>query len=185
MTVGENNALYEPLVPCNKIIFPLLHIKADETVCQSARKRCMLGIHMQSISWCDHWKAQKRYSPDIRKLIKDQNFITSMNELESKTWRSFIAVTKNFLINKWSDDYVSLVQNMLDNYCDSGVNMSIKVHFLNSHLDRFSENCGDISDEQGKWFRPKNVSKKFYIHWIPGILVKMVKFWSFKKKYPA
>ena len=73
-----------------------------------------------------------------------------MNELESKTWRSFIAVTKNFLINKWSDDYVSLVQNMLDNYCDSGVNMSIKVHFLNSHLDRFSENCGDVSDEQGK-----------------------------------
>ena len=89
-------------------------------------------------------------SPDIRKLIKDQNFITSMNELESKTWRSFTAVPKNFLSNKWSDDYVSLVQNMLDNYCDSGVNMSIKVHFLKSHLDRFSENCSDISDEQGK-----------------------------------
>ena len=47
--------------------------------------------------------------PDIRKLIKDQNFITSMNELESKTWRSFVAVTKTFLGSKRSDDYVSLV----------------------------------------------------------------------------
>ena len=37
---------------------------------------------------------------DIRKLIKDQNLITSMNELESKTWISFVAVAKNFLGNE-------------------------------------------------------------------------------------
>ena len=47
--------------------------------------------------------------------MKDQNFITSMNELESKTWRSFATVTKNFLDNKGSGDYISLVQNMLNN----------------------------------------------------------------------
>ena len=70
--------------------------------------------------------------------MKDHNFITSMNELESKTWRSFVAVTKNFLGNKRLDDYVSLVQNMLDNYCDTGANISIKVHFLDNHLDKFS-----------------------------------------------
>ena len=90
--------------------------------------------------------------PDIRKLVKDSNFITSMNELESKTWRSFAAVTKNFLSNKRLDDYVSLVQKMLDNYRDKGANMSRRVHFLNSHLDRFFDNCGDVSDEQGKQF---------------------------------
>ena len=90
--------------------------------------------------------------PDIRKLVKDSNFITSMNELESKTWRSFAAVTKNFLGNKRLHDYVSLVQSMLDNYRDKGGNMRRRVHFLNSHLDRFSNNCGDVSDEQGKQF---------------------------------
>ena len=90
--------------------------------------------------------------PDIRTLVKDSNFITSMNELESRTWRSFAAVTKNFLGNKRLDDYVSLVQNMLDNYRDKGANMRRRVHFLNSHLDRFSDNCGDVSDEQGKQF---------------------------------
>ena len=30
--------------------------------------------------------------------------------------------------------------------------MSIKVHFLHSHLDRFPENLGDVSDEQGERF---------------------------------
>ena len=72
-----------------------------------------------------------------------------MNELESKMWRPFVAVTKNFLGNKMSDGYVSLVQNILDNYRDIGGNMSIKVHFLDSRLDRFPENCGDVNDEQG------------------------------------
>ena len=30
--------------------------------------------------------------------------------------------------------------------------MSIKAHFLYSHLDKFQDNCGDVSDEQGEWF---------------------------------
>ena len=30
--------------------------------------------------------------------------------------------------------------------------MSIKVHFLNSHLDKFSDNCGDESHDHGKRF---------------------------------
>ena len=74
------------------------------------------------------------------------------SKLESKTWKSFVAVTKNFLGNKKSDDYVSLIQNMLDNYRDIGANINIKLHFLDSHLVRFPENCGDVSDEQGEQF---------------------------------
>ena len=30
--------------------------------------------------------------------------------------------------------------------------MSIKVHFLHSHLDKFPENLGDVSEEQGESF---------------------------------
>ena len=30
--------------------------------------------------------------------------------------------------------------------------MSIKVYFLLSHLDKFLDNCSDVSDEQGEWF---------------------------------
>ena len=143
MAVGENNVLYEPLVLCNKIIFPPLHIKLElmkqfvkaldkEGACSEYICKRFPGVNIEKL------KNGIFNSPDIRKLMKDHNFITSINELESKTWRSFVAVTKNFLDNKRLDDYVSLVQNMLDNYCDIGANISIKVHFLDNHLDKFS-----------------------------------------------
>ena len=42
---------------------------------------------------------------------------------------------------------------MLGNFMILGMNMSIKVHFLHSHLDQFPKNLGDVSDEQGEGFR--------------------------------
>lgn len=33
-----------------------------------------------------------------------------------------------------------------------GVNMSLKIHFLLSHLNFFPENLGSMSDEQGERF---------------------------------
>lgn len=44
-----------------------------------------------------------------------------------------------------------------------GVRMSLKVHFLNSHLDFFPENCGDCSDEHGERFHQdiKEIEKRF------------------------
>lgn len=35
---------------------------------------------------------------------------------------------------------------------DVGVNMSLKIHFLHSHLDFFPKNLGDESDEHGERF---------------------------------
>ena len=157
MTVCESNVLYESLVPRDKIIFSPLYIKLGlmkqfikaldkEGACFEYICKAFPGVTIEKL------KNGIFDGSDTRKLIKDQNVITSMNELESKTWRSFVAVTKNFLGNKRSDDYVSLVQNLLDNYRDIGANMSINVHFLDSYLDRFPENCSDVSDEQGERF---------------------------------
>ena len=84
--------------------------------------------------------------------MNDDNFVNSMNVLESNAWNSFVAVVKNFLGNHKSDNYRELVDRMLASYREIGANMSIKVHFLHSHLDRFPENCGDVSDEQGERF---------------------------------
>ncbi|GFU49023.1 uncharacterized protein TNCV_2333161 [Trichonephila clavipes] len=41
---------------------------------------------------------------------------------------------------------------MLSNLKELGCNMSIKIHFLHSHLDRFPQNLGDFSEEQGERF---------------------------------
>jgi hypothetical protein len=87
--------------------------------------------------------------PQIRQLIKDSAFVNSMNEAERKAWTSFVAVVGNFLGKRKAENYVELVNEMLNSFKSLGCNMSIKVHYLHSHLDRFPENLGDMSEEQG------------------------------------
>lgn len=70
-----------------------------------------------------------------------------MNDLESLAWKSFVAVTQNFLGNHKADNYVQLVEEMLVRFRDLGCNMSIKIHYLNSHLDQFQHNLGDLSEK--------------------------------------
>ena len=41
---------------------------------------------------------------------------------------------------------------MLKAFCDLECKMSVKLHFVNSHLGQFSENLGDVSEEQGEQF---------------------------------
>jgi hypothetical protein len=41
---------------------------------------------------------------------------------------------------------------MLEKFIALGCAMSLKVHFLNAHLDYFPENLRDVSEEQGGRF---------------------------------
>jgi hypothetical protein len=75
-----------------------------------------------------------------------------MNEIESCAWSSFVLVVINFLGNKKRDNYTQLVEDMLCHFIRLGHNMSVKVHYLHSNLDRFPENLGDLSEEQGERF---------------------------------
>ncbi|GFV50580.1 uncharacterized protein TNCV_3122771 [Trichonephila clavipes] len=90
--------------------------------------------------------------PQIRQLVKDSNFVKSMTEVESKAWNSFVLVMSNFLGKKRSDNHVELVESMLSNLKELGCNISIKIHFLHSHLDRFPQNLGDFSKAQDEGF---------------------------------
>ena len=38
-------------------------------------------------------------------------------------------------------------------YKEMGCRMSLKMHFLHSHLEFFSENLGAVGDQQGEKFR--------------------------------
>ncbi|GFX74511.1 uncharacterized protein TNCV_3213981 [Trichonephila clavipes] len=75
-----------------------------------------------------------------------------MTEVESKAWNSFVLVMSNFLGKKISNDHVELVESMLSNLKELGCNMSIKIHFLHSHLDRFPQHLGDFREVQGERF---------------------------------
>ena len=102
--------------------------------------------------------------PQIRTLMKDVNFIQSMNETEAAAWLSFVDVVKNVLGNHKADNYEELV---LSKFHDLGIHMSIKVHYLHTHLDCFSHNLGDYSEEQGERFHQdiKVMEERYQVRW--------------------
>jgi len=101
--------------------------------------------------------------PKIRKLMKSDDFKTKLDPVEKHAWESYIALCDNFLGNNRSADYVSYVNNILCAYNEMGCNMSIKIHFLHSHLDFFPDNLGQLSDEQGERFHQEiaTIEKRF------------------------
>jgi len=44
------------------------------------------------------------------------------------------------------------MHDLLTSYKDMGCNMILKIHFLESHLDFFPENLGEVNDEHGERF---------------------------------
>ena len=75
-----------------------------------------------------------------------------MTAVESAAWCSYVSVAREFLGNTKASNYQHLVDLMLRNFQGLGARMSIKLHYLFSHLNYFSENLGDVSEEQGEWF---------------------------------
>ena len=56
-------------------------------------------------------------------------------------------------------------------YHKIGARMSIKMHFLNSHLDYFPNNCGDYSEEQGERFHQDLATMEERYQGFIGILI--------------
>jgi hypothetical protein len=62
--------------------------------------------------------------------------------------------------------------------------MSLKVHFLGSHLDFFPENLGAVSDEQGERFHQDiyNMEKRYQGKWSLSMLPDYC--WTIKRDVP-
>jgi hypothetical protein len=67
-----------------------------------------------------------------------------------REWHAFQEVVTVFLGNRRTDNHKDLVEELLSSYKKLGCNMSLKIHFLSSHLDYFPENCGSVSYENGE-----------------------------------
>jgi hypothetical protein len=80
-----------------------------------------------------------------------------MKEIESYACSSVVLVVENFLGNKKVDNYTQLVQNMLFYFNRLGCNMSVKVHYMHSHLDCFPEYLSNLSEEQGERFHHQDI----------------------------
>jgi len=60
-----------------------------------------------------------------------------MTDVEKNAWLSFSEVVSKFLGNIKALDYEKIVDNMMTCFKALGCLMSLKVHFLHSHLDFF------------------------------------------------
>ena len=162
---GAHNIRNQPLVSANKIILPPLHIKLGlfknfvKTLNIGGQGFAYIRKIFSNVSDAKV-KAGVFTGPQIRKLLNDSNFVLSLNVIEKAAWISFKSVVDNFLGNKKSPDYREIIGNMIENYRQLDCRMSLKLHFMHSHLDFFPENLGAMSDEHGERFHQEISSMK-------------------------
>jgi len=103
----------------------------------------------------------------VLKSINLSKIEQSMNTLELEAWKAFVLVMKNFLGNYKASNSEEVVTNMITCFKKLGCNMSIKMHFLFSHTNRFPENLGATSDEQGERFHQhmKEMETRYQGRW--------------------
>jgi hypothetical protein len=65
-----------------------------------------------------------------------------------------------------------MVADLVQCYIAVGCNMSLKVHFLDSHLDFFPVNVGAVSDEHGELSHQdmSNMENQYQGKWSPNML---------------
>ncbi|GBN51405.1 hypothetical protein AVEN_64935-1 [Araneus ventricosus] len=102
--------------------------------------------------------------PQIKQLFRDPKF---KKLLRSK---ACYQVSTSFLRNGKAENYKNLVEDMLALFQDFRCNMSLKIHFLDSHLNFYPDNCGQISDEHGECFHQDiaNIKKRYQGNWSKG-----------------
>ena len=123
--------------------------------------------------------------PQIRQLIRDPEFENSMNEVELEAWKTFVLIVKNFLGYNKARNYAELVNNMLTAFRNLGCNMSVKMHYLFSHMDLFPENLGSMSDKQRERFHQdlKEMETRYQGHWDAVMMADYC--WNLKRELPA
>ena len=154
---GQHNIANISLVPQEKIILPPLHIKLGlfKQFVKAFNKESPVFQFLQKVF--PHLSEAKIkegvfVGPQIRKLILNKEFDKILHGNELDAWVSFKKVCTDFLGCHHSENFRDVIDEMLNTYKTLGCKMSLKVHFLNSHLDFFHENMSDVSNEHGERF---------------------------------
>ena len=102
-----------------------------------------------------------------------------------EAWKAFVLVVKNFLANNKARNYAELVNNMLTAFRNLGCNMSVKMHYLFSHMDQFPENLGSMSVEQEERFHRdlKEMETRYQGCWDAFMMADYS--WNLKRDLPA
>lgn len=171
-TIGVENIQHMALVKKDNIILPPLHIKLGlvknfiKALDKEGEAFSYLRTIFQNLSLAKISEGVLD-GPQIRKLLANTQFETFLSSDEKAAWSSFRLIVSDFLGNKRSPNYKEIIRDLLSNYSKIGVNMSLKIHFLHSHLDFFPPNLGDVSDEHGERFHQelKSMEQRYQGLW--------------------
>ena len=187
---GQKSVSHQSLVDPTKILLPPLHIKLG------LMKNFVKGLDREGDGFKYLRTKFPRISeakvkegiflgPQIREVMNDKDFENHLNAIQLAAWNAFKAVTTNFLGNQRSPDYAELVKRLIETYKVMVCNMSLKIHFLHSHLDFFPPNLGDVSDEHGERFHQdiSTMETRYQGKWNPSMLADYC--WTLKRDVPA
>jgi hypothetical protein len=90
--------------------------------------------------------------PKNREIINDNLYEHLLTKTEKSAWLKFRAVCINLLGNVKAENYKKLVKDLLNAYQTMGCSMSLKIHYLHSHLHIVLSNLDTVSDEHGERF---------------------------------
>ena len=112
--------------------------------------------------------------------MQDKQFDEDMKETERNALFSFKKICKDFL----AANNQNVVQDLLTSYKAKGCNMSLEIHFLETHFDFFTENLGEVSDEHGEKFLPDIMAmeKRYQGKWTSSMMADYC--WRLKKDVP-
>jgi hypothetical protein len=190
LTPGQKNIVRPPLVDPTKVLLPPLHVKLG------LMKNFVKAMNKDSNGFKFLKEKFPRISeakinegifvgPQIREIMNDTHFEQLLEDPELNAWRCMKTVFQNFLGNYKAPDYSQLVDRMLDAFHVMKCNMSLKVHFLHSHLDFFPANPGAESDEHGERFHQDiaAMEKRYQGNWNPSMLADYC--WTLISETPA
>lgn len=174
---GQKNVINVALVPSGKVLLPPLHIKLGlmKNFVKAMNKEGEGFKYMKDLFprlTSAKIKEGIFNGPQIRKIMKDEYFQEKLTNIEGNAWKAFRSVCENFLGNHRADNYKELIDELLKSYKKMGCNMSLKIHFLHSHLDSFPKNLGEVSDEHGERFHQEimAIEHRYHGQWTRNML---------------
>ena len=158
LTPGTHSVIRQPLVLKEKILLRTIYIKLGlaKQFVKALKLDCKALSHMQAM-FPKLSEAKMKggifTGPQIRQILDSEKLEDKMTTLERDAWQSYRNVVHGFLGRSKANNYEDCVETLLQTYCKLGCRMSLKMHYLHSHLDFFRPNLTDVSEEHGERFQ--------------------------------
>ena len=164
-TPGAHNVICQPPVLREKILLPTLHIKLGlaKQFIKTLKSDSKALSHVQAMfPKLSEAKVKGGIftGQQIRQMLGSKELEDKMIPLERDAWQSFRNGVHGFLGKNKTDNYTCKysVETVLQAYCKLGSRMSLKMHYLHSHLDFFRPNLTAVSEKHDERFH-RNIQR--------------------------